>query len=76
MPAYRNHLRKIAEERRFLVVVAPQLTARTERSLQRNRDWHWTTWRDLLIAYERELPVDHDDAEYLRFRRTLWDQTG
>ena len=76
LPAYRNHLRKIARERRLLVVVAPRLTAQTDRSLQRNRDWRWTTWRDLLIAYERALPVDFDDAEYLRFRRTLWDQTG
>ena len=76
LPAYRNHLRNIARERRLLVVVAPRLTARTDRTLRRNRDWRWTTWRDLLIAYERALPVDFDDAEYLRFRRTLWDQTG
>lgn len=76
LPAYRNHLRKIAKDRRLLVVVVPRLTARTERSLQRNRDWCWTTWRDLLIAYERALPVDNDDTEYLRFRRILWDQTG
>ena len=74
--AYRNHLRKIAKDRRLLVVVAPRLTARTDRSLRRNREWRWTTWRDLLIAYERALPVDFDDAEYLPFRRTLWDQTG
>lgn len=76
LPAYRNHLRRIAKDRRLLVVVAPRLTAGTERSLRRNREWRWTTWRDLLIAYERALPVDYDDAEYLRFRRTLWDQTG
>ena len=76
LPAYRNHLRKIAKDRRLLVVVAPRLTARTDRSLRRNREWRWTTWRDLLIAYERALPVDFDDAEYLPFRRTLWDQTG
>ena len=76
LPAYRNHLRKIAKDRRLLVVVAPRLTARTDRSLQRNRDWRWTTWRNLLIAYDRALSVDYDDAEYLRFRRTLWDQTG
>ena len=76
LPAYRNHLRKIANDRRLLVVVAPRLTKRTDRSLRRNRDWRWTTWRDLLIAYERALPVDYDDCEYLRFRRTLWDQTG
>ncbi len=75
LPAYRNHLRRIAKDRRLLVVVAPRLTARTDRSLRRNRDWRWTTWRDLLIAYERGLPVDFDDTEYLRFRRTLWDQT-
>ena len=76
LPAYRNHLRKIAKDRWLLVVVAPRLTAQIDRSLQRNPDWRWTTWRDLLIAYERALPVDHDDTEYLRFRRTLWDQTG
>ena len=76
LPAYRNHLRKIANDRRLLVVVAPRLTKRTDRSLRRNRDWRWTTWRDLLIAYERALPVDYDDGEYLRFRRTLWDQAG
>lgn len=76
LPAYRNHLRNVARERRLLIVVAPRLTARTDRSLRRNRDWRWTTWRDLLIAYERALPTDYDDAEYIRFRRTLWDQTG
>ena len=76
LPAYRNHLRTIAKDRRLLFVVAPRLTTRTDRSLRRNRDWRWTTWRDLLIAYERALPVNFDDAEYLRFRRTLWDQTG
>ena len=76
LPAYRNHLRKIAKDRRLLVVAAPRLTAPTDRSLRRNRDWRWTTWRDLLIAYERALPIGHDDAEHLRFRRTLWDQTG
>ena len=76
LPAYRNHLQKITKDHRLLVVVAPRLTARTDRALRRNRDWRWTTWRDLLIAYERALPVDFDDAVYLRFRRTLWDQTG
>ena len=76
LPAYRNHLRKIAKDRRLLVVVAPRLTARTYRSLQRNREWRWTTWRNLLIAYERALPVNFDDVEYIQFRRTLWDQTG
>ena len=76
LPAYRNHLRKIANDRRLLVVVAPRLTISTDRALRRNRDWRWTTWHDLLITYERALPVDFDDAEYLRFRRTLWNQTG
>ena len=76
LPAYRNHLRKIAKDRRLLVVVASRLTARTDKSLRRNREWRWMTWRNLLIAYERALPVKFDDAEYIRFRRTLWDQTG
>ena len=76
LPAYRNHLRKIAKERRLLVVVAPRLTDRTDRSLQRNRDWRWITWRNLLVAHECALPIDCDEPEYLRFRSTLWDQTG
>ena len=76
LPAYRNHLRKVAKERRWLVVVEPRLTARTDRSLRRNRDWHWAAWRDLLVAHERSLPDEYDEIAYLQFRRTLWDQTG
>ncbi len=76
LPAYRNHLRKIAKDGQLLVVVAPRLTDQTDRSLRRNRYWRWTTWRNLLVAHERALPIDYDDPEYLRFRRTLWDQTG
>ena len=76
LPAYRNHLWKVAKERRWLAVVAPRLTARTDRTLRRNRDWRWVAWRDLLVAHERSLPDEYDEIEYLQFRRTLWDQTG
>ena len=76
LPAYRNHLRKVAKERRRLVVVAPRLTGRTDRSLRRNRDWRWVAWRGLLVAHERSLPDEYDEIAYTRFRRTLWDQTG
>ena len=76
LPAYRSHLRQIAKERRLLVVVSPRLTDRTDRSLQRNRDWRWMAWRDLLVAHERALPNRYDDVAYTQFRRTLWDQTG
>ncbi|MDD9982318.1 MAG: PD-(D/E)XK nuclease family protein [Gammaproteobacteria bacterium] len=75
LPAYRTHLRKFAEERRLLAVVSPRPSRATTRALQRNRDWRWIAWRDLLVAHERALPVDCDDEGYLRFRRTLWDQT-
>ena len=74
--AYRNHLRKIPNERRRLVVVSPRRTGHTDRSLQRNRDWRWMAWHDLLVGHERSLRDDHDDRAYLQFRRTLWDQTG
>jgi len=76
LPAYRNHLRKIAKERRLLVVASPCRSRDTDEALQRNRDWRWMAWRDLLIAHERVMPVECDDAAYLQFRRTLWDQAG
>ena len=58
LPAYRNQLRKIARDRGLLVVVAPRLTGRTDRSLRRKRDRRCTTWHDLLVAYERAPPID------------------
>ena len=76
LPAYRNHLRKIAKERRLLAVVSPRPSRSSTRALRRNRDWRWIAWRDLLVAHERALPVDCDDEAYLQFRRTLWDHTG
>ena len=76
LPAYRSHLRRIAKERRLLVVVSPRRTHDTDGALQRNRDWRWIAWRGLLIAHERALPVGCDDDAYLQFRRTLWDQAG
>lgn len=76
LPAYRRHLREIAKEPWLLVVVSPRLTQHTDRSLRRNRDWTWMSWHGLLLAHERCLTDDCDDAAYAGFRRTLWDQTG
>ncbi len=77
LPAYREHLKKIAgEDRRRLVVVSPRRSGKTEKSLRQNREWFWMAWRDLLVAHERALNDKYDDKEYREFRRTLWDQTG
>ena len=78
LPAYRRYLknRKISQERWVLTVVSPRRDAHTNKALDRNRDWRWMAWRDLLVAHERALPVKCDDDAYLQFRRTLWDQTG
>ena len=76
LPAYRVHLRNVAKERRLLAVVSPHLSDHTAGALRRNREWRWAAWRNLLLAHERALPADSDDEAYLRFRRTLWDQTG
>ena len=76
LPAYRVHLRNVAKECRLLAVVSPHLSDRTAGALRRNREWRWAAWRDLLLAHERALSADSDDEAYLRFRRTLWDQTG
>ena len=78
--AYSDHLDnckcKVAEERRLLAVVSRHLSDHTAGALQNNPEWRWAAWRNLLLAHERALPVDSDDEAYLRFRRTLWDQTG
>ena len=58
------------------LLVSPRPSRSSTRALQRNRDWRWIAWRDLLVAHERALPVDCDDEAYLQFRRTLWDHTG
>lgn len=78
LAAYREHLkdRKISQERWLLAVVSPRRDAHTDKMLDKNRDWRWMAWRDLLIAHERALPVECDDDAYLQFRRTLWEQTG
>jgi len=79
LPSYRDYLDKkmaIPSERRWLVVVSPRLTRRTDQSLQRNQEWRWAGWHGLLVAHERSLRDEHDNPEYAGFRRTLWDQTG
>ena len=72
LSAYREHLEKmkIQKERQLLIVVSSRAAD------QRNGDWRWKEWRDLLIAHERALCDKHDDPEYSRFRKTLWDQVG
>ena len=75
---YRDHLRKerIANKRQRLVVVSPKRSDPVKRFLKDNPRWHWKSWHDLLVAYERSLPDKHDDKEYVSFRRAVWDQTG
>lgn len=78
LSAYRKHLekRKIQKEHRLLVVVSPRAAEEDKKALQRNREWRWKGWRDLLIAHERALCDEYDDPAYSQFRRTLWGQVG
>ena len=79
LPAYRDHLEKemgIKEEHRCLFVVSPRDAEKDRKILQRNPEWRWKGWRDLLIAHERALCDEYDDPAYSRFRKTLWDQVG
>ena len=64
LPGHHVTVGQLPEYRRYL------------KNLDRNRDWRWMAWRDLLVAHERALPVKCDDDAYLQFRRTLWDQAG
>ena len=79
LPAYRDHLEKemgIKEEHRCLFVVSPRDAEKDRKILQRNPEWRWKGWRDLLIAHERALCDEYDDPAYSRFRKTLWDHVG
>lgn len=77
LPAYRNHLKKIAgDDALRLFVISPRRTGKTEGSLRRNKEWRWISWHGFLVAHERSLPDNFDDQRYREFRRTLWDQTG
>ena len=84
---YRRHLRRV--ERRYrqveydggpepelLFVVSPSYRKSDARALARNRYWRWKSWRSLLLAYDRFLDPQHDDEDFRRFRRTLWDRAG
>lgn len=77
LPAYVKHLRTgWPEHRQLFFLVSSELGEHTRQALQHNRQWRWVAWRDLLLAHERALSGDCDDAAYRQFRRTLWYQAG
>ena len=77
LPAYVKHLRTgWPEHRQLFFLVSSELGEHTRQALRRNRQWRWVAWHALLIAHERALSGDCDDAEYRQFRRALWYQAG
>lgn len=87
LKTYRHHLRRV--ERRYrraehdggpepelLLLVSPSYRRSIARALAKNKHWRWKSWRSLLLAYDRFLDPQHDDVEFRRFRRTLWDRAG
>lgn len=87
LPAYRGHLLRIERRYRraehcggpepeFLFVVSPDRRKSDDLALARNKQWRWKSWRSLLLAYDRFLDPQHDDEEFRRFRRTLWDRAA
>ena len=87
LSAYRRHLQRIERQYRrtarcggheqpLLFVVSPQRRMNDVKALGRNRDWRWTAWHSLLLAYDRALDADHDDDAFRQFRRTLWDRAA
>lgn len=56
----------------LLCVVAPSLTTSSRRALRKNAAWQFHTWRTLLLGLEENLPVEADDDDFRRFRRTMW----
>ena len=85
LKSYRHHLRRV--ERRYrraehdggpepelLLVVSRKYQKSIARALAKNKHWRWKSWRSLLLAYDRFLDPQHDDEEFRRFRRSLWDR--
>ena len=75
LSAYRNHIvykLGIKKSRRLLVVIGEQRSRQDRMELRRNSEWRWSTWLSLLISYERLLPVEYDDCDFVRFRRIIW----
>lgn len=38
------------------------------------KGWAFVSWRTLLLRYEQQLEDSHDDLDFRRFRRSLWDR--
>ena len=65
-----------SRERPLLFVVSSRRRRHDDKALADNRYWRWMSWRSLLLGYDRALDPEHDDDEFRRFRRTLWDRAG
>ncbi|WP_336079918.1 PD-(D/E)XK nuclease family protein [Thalassospira sp. CH_XMU1448-2] len=78
LPSYRKHLQKQIknDDKIYLFVVSISKNSNLIRALSRNTSWKWISWQHLLIEYEKVRSTRHDDKEFLRFRRTLWDRSG
>ena len=75
---YRSEVPPNEQERLLLFLVSPLHDAGIARAIRRqwSQDWRWTSWRSLLLAYDRSLNPDHDDDTFRQFRRILWDRAG
>lgn len=47
---------------------------RDRKSLRRNKDWRWISWKRFLLRYEQNLAPRMDDDAFRIFRRTVWKQ--
>jgi hypothetical protein len=78
LPAYRREVRKhnASEDLSGYLYVLSRATSRDRdgKSLRRNRDWRWVSWKGLLLRYERNLAITEDDEAFRVFRRTVWNQ--
>ena len=76
LKTYCDHVLKHYRGAPLLFVVSPSYRKSDARVLADNEDWCWKSWRSLLLAYDRFLDPQHDDEDFRRFRRTLWDRAG
>ncbi|RCK54154.1 hypothetical protein TH25_02180 [Thalassospira profundimaris] len=59
----------------YFYVISEARTRITAEQLKENNSWKWVSWSSLLLKYEKFKNSVHDDDDFRRFRKTLWNRT-
>lgn len=78
LPGYKAEVKRYVDPEAFsgsLYVISRAVSQnRDSKSLRRNKDWRWISWKRFLLRYEQNLAPQMDDDAFRIFRRTVWKQ--